>query len=193
VYYNKAKGSWKPRLERLVLALALSDFEKSILVSMIGAVITPTTMSFSIFRGGGLYGSGGSGQGSNRCNVNDLLNSFSSSLEKQISNRRYFYKSATLVKEGVLNLQGSDFMSDLTDCSLEIDRRMLDFVVGLDTEFSEIVDGSHLYTPNVDLEDVILPEDIKSLVVETVANFDIVKQVQKNLEVDKKITYGRLT
>ena len=30
---------------------------------------------------------------------------------------------------------------------VEIDRRMLDFCVGLDTEFSEIVEGSHLYYP----------------------------------------------
>jgi hypothetical protein len=28
---------------------------------------------------------------------------------------------------------------------IELDRRMLDFIVGLDTEFSELVEGSHRY------------------------------------------------
>ncbi len=47
-------------------------------------------------------------------------------------------------------LQGVDFSSDLAEATVELDRRMLDYVVGLDTEFSEIVDGSHLYTPKAD-------------------------------------------
>ena len=138
--------------------------------------------------------------------MNDLLLSFCPSLADQISHRRYFYKSATLIREGVLNLNGQDFAGDLTMCDVEMDRRMLDWLVGcvsrtcvvvfavvvvyvrvcvcvcvcvcggaavcfasrtvsegspttadaarllfarLDTEFSEIVDGSHLYTPSV--------------------------------------------
>jgi len=30
---------------------------------------------------------------------------------------------------------------------VDVDRRMLDFLVGLDTEFSDLVDGSHLVRP----------------------------------------------
>ena len=37
---------------------------------------------------------------------------------------------------------------------VEIDRRMLDFCVGLDTEFSEVVEGSHLYFPKTKFEQV---------------------------------------
>lgn len=37
---------------------------------------------------------------------------------------------------------------------VEIDRRMLDFCVGLDTEFSELVEGSHLYFPKTKFESV---------------------------------------
>ena len=39
--------------------------------------------------------------------------------------------------------------ADLAGQVVELDRRMLDYVVGLDTEFSEIMDGSHLYVPKV--------------------------------------------
>jgi hypothetical protein len=58
-------------------------------------------------------------------------------------------RSAVLVREGILVLHGDELGADLTQTLAEIDRRMLDFVVGLDTEFSELMDGSHLYTPQV--------------------------------------------
>ena len=45
---------------------------------------------------------------------------------------------------------------------------MLDFVVGLDTEFSELMDGSHLYSPSVGIEEVVLAESKKNLVIDTV-------------------------
>ena len=63
---------------------------------------------------------------------------------------------------------------------------MLDFLCGLDTEFSDMVDGSHLYFPSaVQLEDVILPQDQKKLIVETVENFAAYKKVRKVLGLDK--------
>ena len=63
---------------------------------------------------------------------------------------------------------------------------MLDFLVGLDTEFSDMVDGSHLYFPSaVQLEDVVLPTDQKKLIVETVENFAAYKKVRKTLGLDK--------
>jgi len=183
---TKQKGGWMPRMERLATALNLTHFEKNIIITMIGTAIAPSTVSFN-----DASGFGRQQPGSTKCTVNDLLTCFCSSLEEQIKSRKYFYKSAVLVKEGILNLHGMDFAGDLTQCIAEIDRRMLDFVVGLDTEFSEIVDGSHLYTPEVKVDDVILPEDMKGLIMETVQNFDTYKLVQKNLEVDKKLTYGR--
>ena len=87
-------------------------------------------------------------------------------------------------------MHGVDFAGDLTQCVAEIDRRMLDFVVGLDTEFSELVEGSHLYTPEVNVDAVVLPESQKRLVLDTVENFDTFKLVQKNVEIDKKMAYG---
>lgn len=74
---------------------------------------------------------------------------------------------------------------------MDIDRRMLDFLVGLDTEFSDMVDGSHLYFPSaVHLEDVVLPQDQKKLIVETVENFSAYKKVRKTLGLDKTGVVG---
>jgi hypothetical protein len=55
--------------------------------------------------------------------------------------RPYFYTAGTLVKEGIIQL--SERWGDLMGVKVELDRRMLDFIVGLDTEFSELVEGSH--------------------------------------------------
>ena len=51
-------------------------------------------------------------------------------------------------------VNNSGLTGDPTNTKVEIDRRMLDFCVGLDTEFSEIVEGSHLYFPQTKFEQV---------------------------------------
>ena len=50
----------------------------------------------------------------------------------------------------------SFYLQDISLSQVEIDRRMLDFCVGLDTEFSEIVEGSHLYFPKTKFEQVYI-------------------------------------
>ncbi len=128
-------------------------------------------------------------------NVGALLKSFSNCVADEVKGRKYFYKSSKLVKEGVIMLHGSANESvvalDLVDNVVELDRRMLDFIVGLDTEFSEIVDGSNLYTPNVNFDDVILPDGVKESVLEAVSSYEKVREAIVELEVDKAITYGR--
>lgn len=59
-----------------------------------------------------------------------------------------------------------------------------------DTEFSELVEGSHLYTPVVDLSQVILPDDQKQLIIRTVANFDNFAKSRKRLGFDQVMSYG---
>lgn len=59
-------------------------------------------------------------------------------------------------REGMIIVNNSGLTGDPTCTKVEIDRRMLDFCVGLDTEFSEIVEGSHLYFPQTKFEQVQL-------------------------------------
>lgn len=87
--------------------------------------------------------------------VGELLRIFCTDLEEQIHKRKYFYKSASLVHEGMIVVNNSGLTGDPTSATVEIDRRMLDFCVGLDTEFSEIVEGSHLYFPKTKFEQVL--------------------------------------
>mmetsp|Transcript_55125 Transcript_55125/g.109460 ORF Transcript_55125/g.109460 Transcript_55125/m.109460 type:complete len:1218 (-) Transcript_55125:466-4119(-) len=182
-------GQRLPRLERLASALSLCEFEKNVIVSMIGQAIAPR--SIGLMGGGGSGGYGGSQSPSKTMQVEVLLRAFSHSLQQQIEHRKYFYKSAVLTREGILVLHGDELGADLTQTLAEIDRRMLDFVVGLDTEFSELMDGSHLYSPQVSIDEVVLADAKKQLVLDTVKHFDIFMQTSRNLDLHKRLTYGR--
>jgi len=87
--------------------------------------------------------------------VGTLIESFCSTLEQKMKARRFFYKSGTLIREGILTLSQHDFMTELRR---RLDRRLFDYLVGLDTEICEIVDGSNLDLPSVELEDVVIPK-----------------------------------
>ena len=104
--------------------------------------------------------------------------------------RRCFYKSSPLIHEGVIILSGQDFSSDLNKCNVTLDRRMFDYIIAMDTELSELVDGSHLYEPNVCLDDVVLPSEIKERICERALHFDAVREKYAELDISKKITYG---
>ena len=59
-----------------------------------------------------------------------------------------------LFREGMIVVHNSGLIDHPTKAKVEIDRRMLDFCVGLDSEFSESVEGSHLYYPKTKFEQV---------------------------------------
>jgi len=170
----------------LASALGLTDFEKNVVVAMIGQAIAPRSIGIM-----GGANSGASNSPSKTMQVEVLLRAFASSLQQQIRHRRYFYKTAVLVREGILVLHGDELGADLTQTLAEIDRRMLDFVVGLDTEFSELMDGSHLYSPTVKIDEVVLAESKKKLVIDTVKHFETYQEASKQLELHKKLAYGR--
>ena len=71
--------------------------------------------------------------------------------------------------------------SDLMHSYLEIDRRMVDYCVALDTEFGALVEGSALYTPTVTLDQVVLPENTKQLILDTIQSMEEFQQLIKKL------------
>jgi hypothetical protein len=78
----------------------------------------------------------------------------------QIANRKYFYRSGKLLSNGILSLARSRWhqgSGDLTDQRITLDRRVLDWAVGLDSEINELVEGSDIYEPRVELSQVVLP------------------------------------
>ena len=71
--------------------------------------------------------------------VGQLLSVFCSSISEQVAARPYFYKAAPLVKKALVRISRSRGVSDLTDMQIQLDRRVLDCVVGLGALFTSSV------------------------------------------------------
>lgn len=123
--------------------------------------------------------------------VGSLLAYFSNSFEEEIKNRQFFYKSSKLVSNSIINIDASGFgSSEITQANVTADRRMLDFIAGLNTEINELVEGSHLYFPTVNMDQIVLPKENKDLIIETVSQFEEFSKVRKSLGFDDKMGYG---
>jgi len=174
------------RIERLRHLLGLSSFEVWVIITLIGGIISQDVRKIG--------SSSRFGQGTVSFEVGTLLGTHCpDDLKTQMMNRRTFYRQAPLLRNGVLRLADMRRMGstgDLMDCPVEMDRRMLDFCVGLDTEFSELVDAAHLYKPDVSIDRVILPDHVKRLVLDTVESYSRFREYRKRVGLDDLINYG---
>ncbi|KAF0981915.1 hypothetical protein FDP41_011776 [Naegleria fowleri] len=170
-----------PRLEKLAQMRGLDDFEKWVLIMCTSSIICLEVVMAANSSHRMNY--------TTSFNVGYILWVLCDDLQSRISHRSYFYKQSKLISDCMIRL--SDKLSDdLMECSVDIDRRMLDYLCGLDLEFSHVVEGSHLFYPKIKLENVVLPDSQKQLIVETVSNFEKFKKVRKQLGFEDIITYG---
>jgi hypothetical protein len=93
----------------------------------------------------------------------------------------YFYKSSRLIRAGLVKLTATRWGSaaDLTDQIATVDRRVLDCIVGLDGESSEVAEGSNLYVPQCSMEKVVLPDELKDAVTKAMHNFAAFRRFHK--------------
>ncbi|CAM6102058.1 unnamed protein product [Calypogeia fissa] len=179
-----------PRLEALARRLGLDEFEKGVVIMLTGVSISPVVKS--IFEADN--GDGGYRHSSEAIQVKDILTVYFNSFKEQVLARTYFYKSSRLVARGLIKLRATPYArgggGDLMDQHVELDRRMLDWIVGLDTEMNELVEGSHLYKPKIPMEQVVLPEEQKDTLLKTVENFAKFRQYRKRAGLEDLMSYG---
>ncbi len=168
---TRLKSDWLPRLERLCDSRRYDYFEKNIILMLIGS------RNSTEFRK----------QDFNDFNIGEIITALSSGFRYEIENRKYFYKNARLVRDGIITIQDFD---DIKRAGVEIDRRMMDYLLGIDTEINEFIEGSHLYTPNVKLGQVILPDAQKEIIMKHVENFHKFQNAKKKLGFNEIISYG---
>ena len=88
VEVTKQNQRWLPRLERLVIKRNLEEFEKWVILTLIGCII-----SVDIIKAAGLQN-----RYRDAMTVGEMLGANCKDLREQIKHRKYFYKTATLVK-----------------------------------------------------------------------------------------------
>jgi len=182
---TRQQGAFYPRLELLAEQLQLDDFQKFVLVYLAGSMISPVFKSC-------IQGDDSFTSSDKNAKVGDLLVAYFGTFSEQVAARPYFYKSSLLLKKGIVKTI-KDFSAppDLTDQQVRLDRRVLDTIVGLDKESSEISQGSHLFEPKVSLDSVVLPDMLKETIAGSVAHFETFRAYRKHHpDFDEAISYG---
>lgn len=145
------EGNLMPRLETLARKYALSEFEKNILATLVAQVNWKPFGNESILD----------------LDVGNLICIHQVELADQIHARRHFLKSSKLVREQLIQIEDSIIHRELLKMDVTIDRRLMNWILGLDTEISELIDGGHIYQPAVTLDQVVLPPDKKALICQS--------------------------
>lgn len=175
-----------PRLEVLTKQFGLDSFEKRLILLLIGATVSPIVRTL-------LDNMEGGAQGDTTISVGQVLSILCQDFNSQIAHRKYFYQSSRLMANGVISLfKGRWYIGtgDLTENRLNLDRRILDWVVGLDSEINELVEGSDLYEPMVQLSQVVLPHGHMERILSQCYAYDDYLAYQRQSTKENKLSYG---
>eukprot|EP01039_Chlorochromonas_danica_P002363 gene2363-2594_t len=169
---TKEQGLPLPRLEEIVERFQLDLFEKGLILLLIGKTVSPIVRTLLET----LDAATAQHMTDDVINVGQALAILCHSFNDQIYSRRYFYQNSKLLLNALVTLTKPRWHSgsgDLTENKILLDRRILDYIVGLDSEINELVEGSDLYTPNISLDSVVLPKDYKDLLLSQCKAYDI--------------------
>lgn len=184
---TKERGIQLPRLEELTQRFQLDTFEKRIILLLIGKTVSPIVKALMETL------DTSSRVADEDINVAQALQILCHDFNLQISHRKYFYQSSKLLKNAVISLHRSRWhigSGDLTENKILLDRRILDWVVGLDSEINELVEGSDLYDPSVNLTQVVLPDGYKEKIMSQCSSYDDFQSYRKKVGLANKMNYG---
>ncbi|CUG93186.1 AAA ATPase, putative [Bodo saltans] len=162
-------GSWLPRIEQVASKLSLSDMEKQILILLLGNVVSHDVLI-------AINGRYVMRDGQRELSVGYMLFVLCDGLKERVASRQYFYQNAPLISNALISVNLTStvrtcFNTDLTDYAVDIDRKIVDYLMGTDMQTAEMVPGSKLYTPTVPLENVVLPSETTSMVLNTIEHY----------------------
>ncbi|CCW66714.1 unnamed protein product [Phytomonas sp. Hart1] len=169
-YTTKGHG-YLPRIEQLSQRLGLNELEKQVLLLMVGNVVSHDILI-------AINGRYGMRDGQRVLTVGYILFVLCENLQERIAVRKSFYKSSPLISNNILSLSldsscKSRFNTDLMDYVCDIDRKIVDYLMGTETETTEMVPGSRLYSPTVTISNVVLPSQTTDLVLSTIENYSL--------------------
>ena len=170
--------SWLPRVELVCERLKLSPFERKILLLQVGNVVSHDILI-------AINGRYVMREGQRELTVGYILFVLCEHLSERVQYRQCFLPSAPLVVNALISVSitssttRSCFNTDLMDYTVDMDRKMVDFLMGVESSSEDMVPGSNLYTPTVPISNVILPEETKLLVKRTVDHYSLFSMVKK--------------
>ncbi|ORC84312.1 AAA ATPase [Trypanosoma theileri] len=174
------EGKFIPRIEALSQKLNLSELEKRIMLLMVGNVVSHDMLV-------AINGRYVMRDGQRLLTVGYILFVLCDTLKERVAARSSFYRSSPLVANNILSLtlDGSGggrtcFNTDLMDYVVDVDRKIVDHLMGTETETAEMVPGSRLYMPDVPILNVVLPKTTKELVLTTIQHYSMFEQCKSS-------------
>lgn len=172
-----------PRLELLVDKLSLDHFERMTILTLVGATLSQPVRKALRADPSSRY---------DGVSVSKLLRVHcAGELKEEIAARFHFYKRGRLVRSGCITVEAPYGLADLGESLCDLDHMVLDYVAGLKTEIDELMDSARCYAPKVQMDSVVLPKQMKELVLRQAENFELFRKLRKDVGLDDIVRYGK--
>jgi len=165
-----------PKIEKIAKQMKLSSFEKEMLIAL-------SAEKIFIDENDKLFYTDPS--------ISKIIFLFLDDQIEQVKAKKYFLKSSKLVRSGFISINNNgDIHKNLLQCDIELDNRIVEYLIGERLDISDYIDGSYLYKPKISLDNVVLTKEVKERVVSTIENFPTFLKAKKGLEFSDVIEYG---
>lgn len=169
---------WLPRVEVLAERLQLSEFEKLVLLLVAGNVVSH---DIAVAINGRWVGREGAAM---NLSVGYVLFVLAEGLSNRIAARRTFTREAPLVKNNIISINPPDnrtgYNCDIVECTVDVDRTVVDMIIGNTIAPSELVQNSKLFEPQTSLDDVVLSADVKRTIERCISSHHNFSKLMKS-------------
>ncbi len=163
-----------PRLEKIAQKLRITNFEKNILKFLTVNKIFPS-QSISHFEN----------------EIRDILMLLLDDPIQQVQSKKYFLKNAKLLRAGLVQVEQSNSLNqDIFNNNVVIDNRLIEYLIGENYNISDYIEGSFLYKSSIDINNVILPNELKHRVLTTINHFPAFLKAKEHLQFSEIVEYG---
>lgn len=178
-----AEGKFIPEIEALASRFHLSELEKNVLLFLVGSSISHDVLV-------AINGRYFLREGQRPISVGFIIFVLCNGLENRVKAREVFLPSSPLLANSIISLAPPDysafgdvprhsFNTDLMNYVCDIDRKIVDLLMGKTVDSREMVPGSTVITPNVCLDKVVLPRATMEKVFSRLEHFSLVNECKR--------------
>jgi SpoVK/Ycf46/Vps4 family AAA+-type ATPase len=165
-----------PRLEHLAEILKLNEFEKNVLKVLITMNVFHTSNDYHSMR--------------SMVRVGDLLLLLIDDPRERVHYKRAFLKASRLVKNNIIYLDINSIEDNIYDINVQIDNRLIEYLIGEQFDISDYVEGGFLYRSGITLDQVVLPEEHKKRILQRIDTFPRFLQEKSKINFSNIVEYG---
>ncbi|HPM03260.1 MAG TPA: ATP-binding protein, partial [Candidatus Cloacimonadota bacterium] len=158
-----------PRLEKIIREHQLDFFEQLVFCFLLGSVLCKEFERYGVMK--------------HFLTIEDILNLLCLNFEERIQFRKYFYLKANLIKNNLIHY---DHEYSFNKSAVDVDKRMIDYILEIEDESDEIAQGSVLINANVRMDQVVISEEKKNRIMQAISNYEIYAEKITQANIDRR-------